>query len=256
MANLRMILNDGHAGAVLTATSEETGQEIENTQHERRAKVWRSTDATAQTIAAVMPVSAQQGGIVLSNTNLTLDATVSADLKNGVTVIDTVTLTCLGVNLDGTTTWVAWFDLDEEADQYEMVITDAANPAGYLQVVQIVCGPTVTTQYNFAFGAEMAYIEDVNHRITAGLSVRSDGTGLVRREFSLDWQLLYDADRQLLVDELLRYGMREPLFLSLYPGRGGDLECRHQFVAKRMSSLNFRHDHPMLWSNPCTFREV
>ncbi|MCK9563076.1 MAG: hypothetical protein M0R02_10215, partial [Bacteroidales bacterium] len=62
MSNIRIIAQDGHKDAVLTATSEADGLAIENTQDDRRAYVWRSedtsgADATEQTITAVMPVS-------------------------------------------------------------------------------------------------------------------------------------------------------------------------------------------------------
>lgn len=257
MANIRLILNNGHADAVLTATSEETGLEIENTQNERRARVWRSTSDAAQTITAVMPVSISGvGGIVLTNTNLTTDADVEVDLKNGVTVIDTVTLVNLCTNFDGTTDWVAWFDVDTAVDQYEMVITDTDNPDGYLQITQVICGPYISPGYNFALGAGFEVDEDIQHTITAGLSPRSSGTGAERRELSIDLKFIEEADRATLVDGLLDFGMGSVLYVSMYPDQGSALEGRHQFAAKRMTKIKTSHWGNRFWDQSLVFREV
>jgi len=242
-----MILNDGHREAVLTATSEAAGLEIENTQDERRALVWRSedtsgADATDQEITAVMPVTISGlGGMVLSNTNLTTAATVSVALKNGMTTVDTVALDCIEENLDGTTTWVAYFEKEDDIDQYALTIDDPTNTDGYLQIVQIMCGPVLTTEYNPAYGAEMEWSEDVEHYETDGGTIRSEGTGQHRRRTSINLELVPEADRAALVAGLMQHGQRFPLFLSLYPGNGTSREAQYQYVCKRLT--NIRHQH-------------
>lgn len=259
MSNIRMILNDGHRNAVLTATSEAGALVIENTQTDRRALAWRSTTLDPQAITGVSPVSVavdEMGGIVLGNTNLTLDATVTADIKNGLGTVDTVTLECTAANPDGTTTWVAWFTLDEAVDQYEIDITDAGNAAGYVQVVQVMFGPVTTLDYNFSFGADIRWREDVEHLITDGQSLRSEGSGIVRREASINLDFIPEADRGDFINALVQQGMAAPLFLSLYPGRGGALESQHQYIAKRASQISQNHWGPMWWRQAVEFLEV
>lgn len=259
MSNMRIIANDGHKGAVLTATSEALA--IENTQDSRRAYPWRSEDTSPgdwwdQTITAIMPVTINGlGGLVLSNTNLTMDATVSAVLKNGMTTIDTVTPVCLGANLDGTTTWVAWFTAGP-IDQYELTIDDSTNPDGYLQIVQIICGPVLTPDNNPAYGLETEWLEDVQHITTAGQSLRSEGTGLVRREITMDLEVMTEADRVLLVDGLIAAGQKATLFISVYPGEGGDLERQHQFACRRVTNMSTNHWTRQFWRQGLEFREV
>lgn len=262
MANIRILAQDGHKNAVLTATSEADGLAIENTQDDRRAYVWRSedtsgADATEQTITAVMPVSILGlGGLVLSNTNLTADATVSAVLKNGMATVDTVAPVCLGENPDGTTTWVAWFSVETAVDQYELTIDDSTNPDGYLQIVQIIAGPAMSPEYNPAYGLETAWTEDVQHIATAGQSIRSEGTGLVRREITLNLEVMTEGDRVMLVDGLIAAGQKATLFVSIYPGEGGDLERQHQFACRRMTALSTSHWTPGFWRQGLEFREV
>ena len=264
MSNIRIIAQDGHKDAVLTATSEALA--IQNTQDDRRAYVWRSVDdamaspaidALDQVVTAVMPVSITgAGAIALTNTNLTLAATLSVDLKNGGGTVDTVAPVCLGENSDGTTTWVAWFSVETAVDQYEMSIQDPTNPDGYIQVVQILCGPYLEPTYNFSLGAVVDWREDVQHITTAGQSIRSEGTGLVRREAAINLDLMPEADRATLIDELVAAGQKATLFVSLYPGRGGDLERHHQFPCRRTTGLSINHQHPMWWRQGLEFREV
>lgn len=260
MSNIRIIAQDGHKDAVLTATSE--AMDIDNTQDSRRAYPWRSEDTSGgdwwdQTITAIMPVSILGlGGIVLSNTNLTLDATVSAVLKNGVTTVDTVTPECLGENPDGTTTWVAWFTVETAVDQYELTIDDSTNPDGYLQIVQIIAGPALSPVYNPAYGLETEWAEDVQHITTAGQSLRSEGTGLVRREITMDLEVMTEADRVLLVDGLIAAGQKATIFVSVYPGEGGDLERQHQFACRRVTNMSTSHWTRQFWRQGLTFREV
>src|SRR5690606_30248255 len=250
-----MILNDGRREAVLTATSEDGVYVIENTQDDRRAFVWRSTSDAAQTITAISPVQAATGGAVLKDTNLTTDATVTIELINGLGTIDTIPMECLGANVDGTTTWVAWFD-DDPADQYVIQISDTGNPDGYLQIVQIMFGPYVSPEFNPGYGVETEYIEDVEQLETDSQSLRSEGSGTVKRQvsFALGW--VTEADRAILIREMLRNGMRHPIFVSVYPGEGGDLERDHQFIGKRMSPLSTRHHAPGLWAQSVEIREV
>jgi len=259
VSNVRIIANDGHKDAVLTATSE--ALVIDNTKDSRRAYPWRSEDTSPgdwwdQTITAIMPVSILGlGGLVLSNTNLTLDATVSVVLKSGMTTIDTVTPVCLGANLDGTTTWVAWFTAGP-IDQYELTIDDSTNPDGYLQIVQIICGPVLTPANNPAYGLETEWLEDVQHITTAGQSIRSEGTGIVRRAVTMSLEVMTEADRTAIIEGLIAAGQKSTLFLSVYPGEGGDLENQHQFACRRVTNLKPGHWTINFWRDGVEFREV
>ncbi|MCK9564157.1 MAG: hypothetical protein M0R02_15705 [Bacteroidales bacterium] len=254
MANLRIIAADLHGTAALTASS--AAMPVANTQNPLRSYPWRSTSAAVQTISATLTASVGGGaGLVLTNTNLRTTATVSAALKDGGVTVNTVSLTCLGSNLDGTTTWHAWFD-DTGIDGYTLTLTDTGNPAGYLQVVQILCGEYITTEYNVAYGAGLTLLEDVTAIETAGLSLRTEGTGDVRRVLTVEHEFLLEADRAALIDALVGAGRKATLFVSLYPGEGGAKERDHQFPARRMADLSATHWTSQFWRGREEFREV
>lgn len=259
MANIRMIFNDGIRQGVLSATSE--AMPISNVQDERRAFVWRSedtsgADATDQEISAVMPITINGlGGVVLSNTNLTMTADAAVTIKNGMADIGTLEMICLARNTDGTTTWVAWFD-DGPVDQVEISISDPSNPDGYLQIVQIMAGAALTFEYCFSAGAEQEWVEDVEHFETDGSTIRSEGTGQDRRRSLINLELLPEADRAAFVDAALQHGQKLPLFLSMYPEWGGTIEAQHQYICKRITNIKNQHWIKRFFRGGVEFREV
>lgn len=263
--NIRFITNNGNKDSAIFATSSAVGLPITNTQNENRAKRWRSlddpmdsppADGLVQVITVVTAITIDGlGGIVLSNTNLTVDADVTVALKDGVSTVDTLPMECLGLNFDGTTTWVLWFD-NGPIDQWEISIDDTGNPAGYIDIVQIIGGPYFTVRYNMAAGAEIEYQEDIEHKITKGKTPRSFGTGVIRREISIDLPLVVAEDRAALLDAMLATGMRDSLFVSMYPGEGGSIERNHQFVAKRLNNIATAHQTNQLWRQGLQFIEV
>jgi hypothetical protein len=163
---------------------------------------------------------------------LNADAVVTVTFKHATATVAEITLPVTDRD-----TWVGWADESVVSDTCEVVIDDGDNGAGYLEVAQLVIGDAVTVAYNFALGARTLWREDVEHEYTAGQSLRSHGTRLVRREVAISLARVARSDRAMLVRALLTHGQGAPLLLCLYPGAGGELEADHQFVAKRTSSL-------------------
>lgn len=246
-SNLSLLVDDVHALAVLEATSE--AMPIDNTRTASRVAPWRSDDTDPQTITAVCP-STVAGGIVLRAHNLTPDAVVSVTLKFADATVDEFT-----IDPNGTDTWDAWFD-PVEIDEYEIEIDDGDNPDGHIDIVQILVAPALTVRYNFELGLRHIWHEDITHRYTAGQSLRSEGTGLVRRETTLKLKHVHEDDRDLLVEALLKHGQGKVLHLSCYPGRGGRLESDHAYVAKRVTPIDTTQWGQQLWETPISFKEA
>lgn len=265
MANIRFLANDGHKDAAVFASSSASSLPVTNTRNANNAKIWRSVDdpydspsvdALEQVIDSIMPVTIDgPGGFVIRGTNFTTDAVLSLVLKNGGGTVDTVEPVCLDANFDGTTDWRVWFD-DGPINQFSLSISDPTNPAGYLQAIQIMCGPYITVEYNMTSGAEIEYAEDIEHIITKGQSPRSFGTDLIKRIASIDFSIVSDTDRIAVIDTLISAGMRNPVFLSMYPEVGSKLELHHQFVSKRITNINTQHTHLPWWTQAIQFREV
>lgn len=261
--NMRMIINDGHReGMIITASSEAGVLAAENTQNDRRALVWRTEETSATSaleleLEVVMPVSIDtKGGIVLANTNLTLAADVSVEFLSGSGTVATLPLQCHAANPDGTTTWVAWVQ-DGPIDQYQLTASDPTNTDGYLQIVQIMCGPYVELRYNPAYGMPIEWLEAVEHIRVASQSIRSEGGGrLVLRQVSIAQPVVLQDDIEMLRRELLRHGKASPVFISIYPGKGGQKEADHQFVAKRDSNYGYAPITSSLLAAELVFLEV
>lgn len=244
MANMRLIVDNAHDAAILSADQE--AMPIANTQGGKgvlREYPWRSTDATEQSWGGVFPAKAI-GGIVISRANFTQDAVVTVELKLSTSTVDTIVIPA-----NGTDTWVAWID-PVTADEIEVTVDDTANPAGYLQFVQALYGPVVTTQYNYDLGAKFRIQQDVEHVRTAGQSLRSQGTRLKTKTASINLSHIPEADRLSLIDALLRHGQAVPVFVSLLPEATGRRETDHQFVAKVTSEVGYDMVAQSFWNTP------
>src|SRR5690606_37158318 len=135
---------------------------------------WRSPGVMSQSFTAIFPAR-QVAGIALSHHNLTAGAVIDVTLKNATTTVEEFT-----IDANTTDTWAAWITA-AEADECHIEITDTDNPAGYLEIVTAYGGPAVSAQCNFEKGARVTWKKDTQHKYTAGQSLRSWGTGIVRR---------------------------------------------------------------------------
>jgi hypothetical protein len=276
--NIKFIVDDIHPTATLTATSE--ALDIENTQNALRAYVWRSADLEPQIITGTLAAPIFASGLAISRHNLTGGGEISIVLKlDGDTVFDSVIglggvssvggFIPAGVWQAGIDPWGAtynqslgvmvtdiWFGRDYLFDSYEITINDPDNPDGYIQVCQVVLGRATTFDPGFELGSLIRWVENVKHSRTDGETLRSEGTGQRHRVMELDLGLLADSDRVAMVTTMGRAGQKQPIYVSMYPDAGGMLEVEHAMVAKRVSNLEFNHQHPAYWQNKLILEEV
>lgn len=255
MSTFRVLGNDLHRSSdSMTASSAVPGLPPLNTRDSRRSLPWRSVGAAPQTFTAQIDPMAGLCVVVLSNTNLTLSATVSAAIRNGSTTVATVPMSCLGRNPDGTTTWVAWVTV-ASANGYQISISDGSNPYGFFQIVQILAGQVLDPEFGPSYGAETEWVEDVEHIETATQSLRSEGTGTVRRRMTIDLSALDPSSRSAFVNAMA-VNQKYTTFVSLYTGDGGDLERDHRFACKRITNLGQSHWTYKLWRQEMVFLET
>ena len=229
MSNFRIVVDDIFRGAIITATSE--AMPAANLASPKRSEPWRSSTLDPQTINAIF-AARQVQGLCLAHHNLSQDAEVTVTLK-----LTTATVATFEVPVNDTATWTAWIS-PVEADECDIAIVDASNPAGYLEVVQALGGPAVTADCNFELGGRVRWRKAAEHRYTAGGSLRSWGNGLVHREVSIDLRWVRESDRANLIRQLAAAGDAVPMLLSLYPELGGTQEADHSLVAKFVSDLD------------------
>ena len=271
MSNMRLIIDNVHDNAALTATSE--ALPVAYTQRSGRAYPWRSADTATQVIEATLMGLEYLDAVVLYRHNLSASAPVKIELLNGADVVyDTGVQSAAELILPpllrlGVDPWGASYNdkipvsvqpywiKPNFATGYRVTITDPTNPDGYIQVGRVIAGLSFSPRYNFRYGVKLEWVEQVEHRRTEGGSLRSVGEGLARR-LTLDLSYLSEADRTTLTTELVKRGKGADIFISLYPEQGGIKEIEHTFVARRDTSYSHTHDFYNNWQSSLPFLEV
>lgn len=268
--NLRMIIDNLHDSAVLTATSE--ALPVSYTQRSGRAYVWRSEGTSDQVILASLDRPKHLNAVVIYRHNLSSSATARIELLNkGIVVRDTglkplADLIPLGLFRAGIDAWGAtyndkipvtvstfWFPTTTVTG-YRITLSDA-NSAGYLQVGRVIAGLSFSPLINPSYGLTLEWRETVQHRRTEGGSVRSIGEGLARY-LSFDLDAMTEADRTKMTTELVKRGKSADVFISVYPEQGGVKEVEHAFLARRDTDYSHVHNSYKNWRGSMAFLEV
>jgi hypothetical protein len=244
MEHLSLVVDNAHDDAVLSASSE--AMPFANTKGSKghlREYPWRSTATTLQTLGGIFP-ERSIALLALTGANFTQAAVVTVKLYLATVLVATEVIAA-----NGTDTWHKWI-APIAADQYEITLSDAGNAAGYLEFRQFILGPRVQAAYNFARGADLSDVYDVEHIRTAGGSLRAEGTSLKHRKARISLSYVPEADRLVLQDALALFGPAKPVFVSLFPGAGGRMETDHQFVAMHGAEFQRKLVSDSFWSVP------
>lgn len=271
MANLRLIINNVHDGAILSATSE--ALPIGNTQRTERVRCWRSTDTAQQVITATLPTPSFLDGVVLYRHNLSSAARVRLELLSNLDVVydsgsvNVSGLIPLGEFAFGVDPWgatstdslpiqqAAFWLPSILATGYRITIEDPDNFDGYFEVGRLVSGQVVSPQFNVSYDLQLEWQDFAEHRRTEGGSLRTIGEGLTRRlPIDLDW--MNAADRAMLASAFLRAGKRHDVYVSVLPGAGGFDEAEYAFLARRENNLAHTHNFFNNWRSQIIFVET
>lgn len=269
---MRLIIDNLHDGATLTATSE--ALPIAYTQRSGRSYVWRSTDTDDQVITGTLSSVQPLDGLVVYRHNLSPAAMIQWELlSDGDVVYDSgmtttaylVTPPNLRVGIDpwGLTysdalpanQTVRWPGL-QFADQYRITISDPGNPDGYIQVGRIVAGFAFSPQYNPAYGLSLTWQEDAEQRRTEGGSLRTITSNGKSRLLNIDLNHLPGGDRTRLTTELVKVGKQGDVFVSVYPEQGGIKELEHSFISRHENDYSHTHNFYANWQSNLSLAEV
>lgn len=268
--NLRIIFNNQHDIATLSATSE--ALPIEHTQRSGRSYAWRSADVAPQIITASIPPT-YLSALVLLQHNISLTGSVRVELLlSGSVVCDSgrkmpSEAKPLGEWVVGVDAWavsdlselpsrqyVHWMDRLELCDSYRITIEDAANPLGFIQLGRIFSGQYYSPEYNPVYGLSFELDEFTELVRTESGSSRSVGEGSTRT-VSFDLDFLNKNGMEELALALVGAGKRAEVYLNVYPEQGGITEAIHAFSAKRRSNFAQQHNFFNNWASSMTFEE-
>lgn len=269
--NIRMIINNEHDEATLTATSE--AMPVAYTQRSGRSYVWRSTDTADQTITASFTTPTYVSAVVVYDHNLTSLSTIQVEyLLDGQVVYDSGEIVAaeiipLGTWRAGIDPWGAE-DLTELptvqytvwtsatlVDGYRITIKDPANPDGYLQVSRIFAGITYSPEINPDYGLTLEWQDFAENRRTESGSMRTVGEGTARR-LTFDLSYLSRTEQGRMTQQLLGSGKGKDVYVSVYPETGGMQEAEHSFVARRASNYGHSHTFYRNWASSLELQEV
>lgn len=278
MSNMRIVTSNVSDSATLSSGDFAATLPVGNLQLEGRARVARTTNATGtKTVNGDLAAAAVVGACVLYNHNLTSAATWRLRLWSGVGQTGTLmhdsgtvgALPALGWGEFGWGAvpwgasvfygWGAAFSVlwipAVGARSFRVEITDAANPAGYLQAKRLLVGPYFEPAVNVSYGLQLYWEDNSTQRRTQGGSLRTDARVRFRRlKGELDH--LTTAERAVAVETLHQVALRAETFISVFPGYGGALERDYSLLGKFTAMPQFTHGQVASHSAQLAFEEV
>lgn len=125
---------------------------------------------------------------------------------------------------------VQWFMHNSDlVNSVRMTLRDTGNSAGCVRAAMLYIGEGIELE-NGALKIEMGWREDTEHKRTDGGSLLSDGA-LTWREMEVE-TMLAEEERAYMMDTWRYAGMRKDIFVSAYPGVGGEKERDYMMVCR------------------------
>ncbi|MBB1485889.1 hypothetical protein [Oceanospirillum sediminis] len=274
MTQMRILARNLHDVATLTATSE--AMPVAYTQRSERPMVWRSANLQKQVLNAVLPHGSYINCIAIARHNLGALGNVQIEILQDSNLVHdsgdiaTAMLIPAGVWRAGIDPWGAsyndklpggaslvlyWLDTPIIADSYRITMTSSSDN-DYFEVGRIFAGLSFSPSVNMSYGLQLEWLETGEHVQTEGGSLRTIGTGDLRRSFTLKLDWLNETDRQKLITELVKNRMNSDLLVCLYPESDGVHILEHTMVCRRINSVRHVHSHYQNWQSELSFMEV
>ncbi|WIX34154.1 hypothetical protein QO259_05685 [Salinicola sp. JS01] len=272
---MRLILDNLHDRATLTATSAAAECGIDTTQRDEREYRWRSADTGEQVITATFDRTRYLDTVVLAQHNLSGAADLVLELldSDGNTLwssgsVITADYIPAGVWRAGIDPWMATYN-DQLAQPltiidtpltaargYRLTINDPANASGALEIWRIAAGQWFSTVYGPSWGIDLNWRDNGKRTRTYGGSLRTRGGGFVWRELALRLDHLTPSDMTRLTVDLAQRGSVATVFLDCLPQRGSIDRLRAAFFAQLDGGYGDTHDRYRNYAAPLKFLEV
>jgi len=272
--NLQMLYDDILPDyATLTATSSAAGFGVTNLLENNKSTVWRSTSLSSQTITATWSAAQAISGIGFAFTNLIEGSTIRIRLYTQTTdpapVYDSTatsllfayefpaglsTLGLLSFAFGGGTYFSAFFD---EYNVKKMVIDldSAGNADGYMEVAKIMTGRKWAPTYNAEYGAQVTPVDLSQVSRTIGGDQKVDVRTMHKK---MDFNLRYmpQSDKTALSTIVRKIGMRQPVFVSMYPNETDEVFQAGNIFGRFESLSPFAHSLTNVYDTSITIEEI
>lgn len=264
MSNVRLITPNYADDATITSSPAMVSTlPITNLQDSLRGRVARSTSLATQTYLFDWSSAINVNALTIERHNYSPAATIRYRLWDGAaqsgtllydstafsngTTIPWGTLRWGIDSFGGTNIFIGWayawtklyHDSAISARSGSIVITDAANPDGYMQASRLRIGRYFEPVVGIAQGDfTPSWRESTTQQRTAGGSLRSDNLNPYRR-FAFALRNLASAEMDELFEISRVVGLRKDLFVDIMPGVGGRRERNFSGPVKFVQPLDF-----------------
>ena len=258
----------------ITATTAVGNLPVSNLTNSWKATPWRSTTAGTQQRVWIDFTAPQVVSMIAALfTNLTANASISVDLftniADSVPVYSSIGFppfasqaSASGIlplqntySYGGGSTAVIYFP-ERTIRRIEIAFTDTTNPAGYIQVGNLVVGKYWKPVLNFERGETVQLIDESKHLRTDGSDLLTD-SGNKYRKIGLKLSSMQQTDRTALVNILRSNGISNPVFVSLFPGSSDTAREELYMMQCKLETVNAL-ENPMFdrYGIPINFIEV
>ncbi len=244
---MRFIIPDNTLTATLSCATANASYPATNLATQLRSETLRTTGVSAQAIRATWATNQTIAAVALCRHNLTAAATWRVQLYSDAAwttqIYDSGTITALISTDPGPFDAVTdatfavlknsalYFTAQTTVRSAQITLTDAANPAGYLEAARLFAGP-YTDVRNPDWDYEIVWDDPTTQVRTLGRSLLSQNNGERVRSFPFQLSMIAVATRNFLFDLQRVYGMEKDFFFSMWPGEAGRMEREHQSWAK------------------------
>lgn len=276
--NLRIVAVNAVDTAALSSSDFAAGLPVSNLQVEGRARVARTVNATgSKVVLGTFAAASAASACILYRNNLTSEGTWRLELwdnvnQTGTKVYDSgnvLALQALGWGefgwgmepwgADVFTGWpvafsVMWFP-SVGARSFRLTLIDPANPEGCIQAKRLVIGQAFEPSQNMSYGLRLQWAENSVQTRTAGNSIRTDPMSAFR-QLSGTLGHLPPGERAQFIEIARKVGMRNEIFISVFPEVGGAKERDYSMLGKFTSMPQSSHLRVDGWDAAFTIQEV
>lgn len=279
-ANVRIITpNDADTATLTAAPAMLASLPVTNLQDQTRARVARTDGLPAtQTIYGNWPAPKPISAFAIVRHNLSAAATVrfrawDGEDQTGTLLRDSGAVQ-LGEDIPGYgefaygmvpygasvfSDWPVafysyWFDV-VIARSFQIDITDVGTVAGYMEASRLFVGKYFEPLVNFNWNGDCHWEEDSTQERTGGGTLRTDAKPPYRVwQFNLDY--LTSGERATLMQICRQIGLRNDLFISMYPEVGGEMERDHAGQVKLARMPPHPNSFANNWRTELLFKET
>ena len=149
---------------------------------------------------------------------------------------------------------VAWF-APVLAAGVTIDVYDPENLDGYVQASRLFVGQHFEPAVGVSSGMQLGYRENSQQARTEGGSLRVEA-GAIWRTLQVDTREMAESDRLRMIDIARNSGMRNDVFVSVFPGRADELERDYQLQARLAQQNPFTTNVPLIHNATLTFEEL